>query len=72
MAAHFAHTLPWGAELADGGKLTLCANLTNTPTGLPFEAAGVPFFSYPDDAGASLAQGTLPPWSVVASLTSQE
>ena len=78
MTARFAHTLPWGAELVDGGaRFKPWAPAQDKITLLAERAAGigaavVPFFTYPDDAGASLAQATLPPWSVVASLTSQE
>lgn len=72
-----AFAVSW--KLGGGGKLILCANFSDTSATLPLKEAGVPFFAYPDgagasltSAGASLVQCTLPPWSVVASLTSEE
>lgn len=67
LAGH-AFAVSW--KLADGGRLTLSANLSDSPATLPIQKSGVPFFAYPDDAGASL--GALPPWSVVASMSGQE
>jgi maltooligosyltrehalose trehalohydrolase len=55
--------------LGDGGYLKLFANFAGTEATLPLERTGMPFFAYPDDAGAGLVQGKLPPWSAVASLS---
>ena len=65
-----AFAVSW--QIKDEGKLTLAANLADTPAELSLAPFGTPFFAHPLDAGASLAQGTLPPWAVVASLTAQE
>lgn len=65
-----AFAVSW--KLADGGKLRLIANLADTQAALPLKEAGIPFFAYPDDASANLAQGNFPPWSVVASISGQE
>jgi maltooligosyltrehalose trehalohydrolase len=65
-----AFAVSW--RLKDGGKLALAANLADTPGDLLLASAGAPFFAHPDDAGASLTQGTLPPWAVVASFSEQE
>jgi malto-oligosyltrehalose trehalohydrolase len=65
-----AFAVSW--KLAGGGRLTLLANLAGTQATLPLKEAGVPFFAYPDNAGAKLAEGTLPPWSVVPSISGQD
>jgi len=65
-----AFAVSW--QIKDEGKLTLAANLADTPAELSLAPFGTPFFAHPLDAGASLAQGTLPPWAVVASLTARE
>jgi len=64
-----AFAVSW--RLKDGGKLTLTANFADAPAALSFVAPGAPFFVHPH-AATSLAQGMLPPWSVVASLAVQE
>lgn len=65
-----AFSVRW--RLGDEGKLTLAANFTDTATTLSLASSGAPFFAHPHDAGETLAQGKLPPWSVVASLSVQE
>jgi maltooligosyltrehalose trehalohydrolase len=65
-----AFVVSW--QIKDDGRLTLAANLADTPAELSLAPSAAPFFAHPLDAGARLAQGTLPPWAVVASLTAQE
>jgi maltooligosyltrehalose trehalohydrolase len=65
-----AFVVSW--QIKDEGKLTLAANLADTQAELSLAPPGAPFFAHPLDASASLAEGTLPPWAVVASLTAQE
>lgn len=62
-----AFTVSWAC--ADGSRLQLTANLADTAAEIPTEI-GTPFFTHPRDA--DLAQGMLPPWSVIAALTGQE
>jgi len=54
---------------ADGSRLQLTANLADTAAEIPTEI-GTPFSTHPRDA--DLAQGMLPPWSVIAAPTGQE
>jgi maltooligosyltrehalose trehalohydrolase len=54
-----------------GDTLTLAANLADTPAELSLAPFGTPFFVHPHDAGVRLAEGKLPRWSVVASLSGQ-
>jgi maltooligosyltrehalose trehalohydrolase len=63
-----AFVVSW--QITDGGKLILAANLADTAADLA--PLGTPFFAHPLDAGVRLAQGTLPPWAVVASFSMQE
>ncbi|MEZ5875176.1 MAG: malto-oligosyltrehalose trehalohydrolase [Hyphomicrobiales bacterium] len=58
--------------LGDGGVLMLATNLSNSEAGLSIADAGTAFFAHPAGADAKLAQGTLPPWSVVASRSARE
>lgn len=65
-----AFAVSW--KLADGARLVLISNLADTSAELSLKETGVPFFAYPDDASAKLAQGNFPPWSLVASISGQE
>jgi maltooligosyltrehalose trehalohydrolase len=62
-----AFTLRW--RCADGGALKLSANFADKEARLPESDAGTLIFAHPEGAAAALAQGRLPPWSVVASMT---
>jgi maltooligosyltrehalose trehalohydrolase len=59
-------------DLADGGRLTLAANLGDSPATLPLKEAGAQIFAHPDHADEAYAQDAMPPWSVVASVSAQE
>jgi len=61
-----AFAVSW--QLTDGGTLSLAANLSDTPAELLHASSGAPFFVHPRNA----AEGKLPPWSVVASVSGQE
>jgi maltooligosyltrehalose trehalohydrolase len=63
-----AFAVSW--KLADGGALKLSANLSDIPAHLPSEPRGKMIFAQPDAAAAASADGTLPPWSVVAAMDS--
>jgi maltooligosyltrehalose trehalohydrolase len=54
-------------KLGGGDMLTLAANLSDKPAARPGDAAGAPFFAYPEDMDVTTA--TLPPWSVIATLS---
>lgn len=65
-----AFALSW--TLGDGGTFTLAANLGDSPATLPQKPAGTPFLVHPDGANAAYTQGTMPPWSVAASVSALE
>jgi hypothetical protein len=55
----------------DGGrKLKLIANLSGEKTALPGIEVAAPFFVHPHEAAPALAHGSLPPFSVAASIES--
>jgi hypothetical protein len=60
-----AFAVSWA--LGGGGKLTLTANLSDSPYERPGNLAGTPFFIHPADMDA--AKRTLAPWSVIATLS---
>ena len=60
-----AFAVSWALD--GGGKLTLTANLSDSPCERPGYFAGTPFFIHPADMDA--AKRTLAPWSVIATLS---
>jgi maltooligosyltrehalose trehalohydrolase len=62
-----AFTVRW--RCADGEALKLSANFGDEEARLPESDAGTLIFAHPEGAAAALAQGRLPPRSVVASMT---
>jgi 1,4-alpha-glucan branching enzyme len=61
-----AFAVSW--RLADGGALRLYANLSGADAPLPAPHGGKTIFAHPAEAESGLADGKLPPWSVVAAL----
>lgn len=55
-----------GWTFGDGSALILTANLSDEPVTTPSNAGGEPFFTTPPGISDT---GTLPPWSVIASLS---
>ena len=51
-------------KLEDGDRLQLTANLSAVPAPVPAIPSGTPFYIHPSTFDP--AQGTLPPWSVIA------
>jgi len=79
MTARVARSNSWGTEIVDGGTpwnlhgngaLVLAANQPDAPFTISSSASGTPF-STPAD-GTDPCTGSLPPWSVIASLNLQE
>lgn len=62
-----AFTVRW--RFADGGSLRLSANFADKEARLPEREVGTLIFAHPEGAATALAQGRLPAWSVVASMT---
>jgi hypothetical protein len=52
--------------------LKLSANLADKEARLPESDAETLIFAHPEGAAAALAQGQLPPWSVVASMNGRD
>jgi maltooligosyltrehalose trehalohydrolase len=65
-----AFTVRW--RFADVGVLKLSANLADKEARLPESDAETLIFAHPEGAAAALAQGQLPPWSVVASMNGRD
>jgi malto-oligosyltrehalose trehalohydrolase len=55
-------------RLPGGRALKLLANLSAQEARLPGAEAGAIFFAHPEETGATLRQGRLPPWAVAAAI----
>jgi len=65
-----AFAVSW--RFGDGGKFALVANLADAPAALSLPPLGAAVFAHPEGAGDTFAEGTLPAWSVVATLSQRE
>jgi maltooligosyltrehalose trehalohydrolase len=55
-------------RLRRGGELVIAANLSAEAACLPAQNRGTLIFAHGDGAADALADGTLPPWSVICRL----